>query len=406
MLGSYSQNHHGSLRKYVGEYVHDLAAQGYKPSTLDHYRTDLIRFINYVEQHGIHSPKRFSLYAYKLIPCCSSSKWVYRTTRTTVNRFIEYLVRKDIISDSKRVIPKTRYARLTDEFVQFQIDHRGVCSEYAKAVKRYCECFFAYLQSHSVRRLTALKPDVVFEFITNDSIRYRRKTVSSRCSILRSLLTYLYRKGLIHRNLAGVVIAPRIYRDEACPRFISTSEVNAILSQINRNTPAGLRNYAMIFLLATYGLRGIEVIRLKLDDIDWHNNELHIRTRKAGNNSTYPLSVSVGEAILNYLQKCRPNSNARHVFLSVKAPYQPLVYTYSIGCQVRKYMAAAGIKVDRPGTHTFRYSCAQKLLDCGTPLKTIGDYLGHRLPQTTQGYTKIAINQLREVALSDGEELL
>jgi len=161
----------------------------------------------------------------------------------------------------------------------------------------------------------------------------------------------------------------------------------------------------MILLLATYGLRGIEVIRLNLNDIDWRKNLLHVRARKAGNNTVYPLASSVAHAVIDYLKRARPHCDDRRVFLSVKAPYRPLVYTWSLGDKIRQYMRKAGVNVPRPGTHTFRYSCAQSLLIKDTPLKIISDYIGHSHPETTQQYLKIAVNDLREVALA-GEEVV
>ena len=181
--------------------------------------------------------------------------------------------------------------------------------------------------------------------------------------------------------------------------------MQAILSQIDRTTSAGLRDHAMILLLITYGLRGIEVIRLRLEDIDWRKNLLRIGARKAGNNTVYPLAPSVAKAIIQYLKNARPHSDDRHIFLAVKAPYRPLAYTWALGDKIRQYMRKADIKISRPGAHTFRYSCAQALLKQGTPLKVISDYLGHTEPGTTQQYIKIAIEDLRAVALGDGEEV-
>ncbi|MHC4067199.1 MAG: tyrosine-type recombinase/integrase, partial [Planctomycetota bacterium] len=119
-----------------------------------------------------------------------------------------------------------------------------------------------------------------------------------------------------------------------------------------------------------------------------------------------PLATRVGEAILAYLQNDRPKSHHPQVFLTLKAPFAAIRYTAQLGYLVRQYMAKAGIQVDRPGTHTFRYSCAQRLLDHQVPLKHIGDYLGHGDPNSTQRYTKMAMEALREVAMGDGEELL
>ena len=100
-----------------------------------------------------------------------------------------------------------------------------------------------------------------------------------------------------------------------------------MLSVVDRTTRVGRRDYAMILLLATYGLRGIEVIRLTLDDIDWRKSGLRIAGRKAGNTTFYPLTAEVGEAILVYLRNGRPCSSLRQLFLSVKAPFLPLIYT-------------------------------------------------------------------------------
>jgi integrase len=207
-------------------------------------------------------------------------------------------------------------------------------------------------------------------------------------------------------NLAGVVVTPRVYQGEHCPRFLTRAQIDAVLAVIDRQTPGGRRDYAMVLLLAVYGLRAIEVTHLRLDDLDWHRQLLHIRHRKVGNDTTYPLSVAVGEAILAYLRLGRPSSTHREVFLSVKAPFTPLTPRGGLSDQVRKYLAQAEIRVARSGTHSFRYSCAQRLFEEGLPLKTIGDYLGHRDARTTQHYTMITLDQLREVALGDGEDLL
>jgi integrase len=161
----------------------------------------------------------------------------------------------------------------------------------------------------------------------------------------------------------------------------------------------------MFLLLATYGLRGIEVRRLRLDDIRWREQLLQVRGRKAGNSTTYPLSVAVGEALLVYLQAVRPASSHREVFLTMSAPFTPLRHS-SLRNRVLDYLRLAGVEVAHPGTHSFRYSCAQRLFEQGVPLKSIGDFLGHRDPNSTERYTKIALDQLREVAAGDGEGLL
>lgn len=114
----------------------------------------------------------------------------------------------------------------------------------------------------------------------------------------------------------------------------------------------------------------------------------------------------MSEAVLAYLQQGRPTSSHREIFLTQAAPFKPFATGDCLANRVRKYLAKAGVRIEKPGTHSFRYSCAQRLFEVGMPLKTIADYLGHRDTTTTQRYTMIALDQLREVASGDGEELL
>ncbi len=395
-----------SLRRYVDGYLHDLDAQGYTESTQDHYRGDLLHFIKHAEQKGIYSARRFAVSVEKLLPSVSDSKWSRRGIRATVNRFIEYLVRHGMVSFAKVAPQKTPYGQHLHGFIRFQVEHRGVCTEYAKGIRRFCTGFLEYLRNHGLRHLSELTPETLLDFLTEEGRKYRRKTLRAHCSILRSFLSYLHRHGVIHRNLTGVILGPRIFKDESCPKYIIPSQIQAVLSHIDCSTRTGVRDYAMILLLVTYGLRGSEVVRLRLDDIDWRHNRIHINNRKARNDSVYPLASSVAKALIRYLKEVRPPRSDRHVFLSVKTPYHALAFTWGLGDRVRQYLRKAGIQVARPGTHTFRYSCAQRLLTEGAPLKVISDYLGHILPMTTQQYLKIAVEDLREVACGDGEEVI
>jgi len=395
-----------SLRIHINGYVESLAANRYTQSTRDHYRTDLTRFIAYAESKGIYSARRFVRNTEKLLLSISDSRWTRRCIRSTVNRFIEYLLQQGIITAPVTTKPKGKYETYIEEFVQFQLEHRGICSEYSVHTRSLCQSFCRYIQECGVRSLNSLTPATVLEFISEQGQKYTRRTMSDRCSILRSFLAYLYRNHIIKTELAGVVIGPHIFKDESCPRFITETQIKSVLAQIDRTTKIGMRDYVMVVLLATYGLRGIEVIRLTLDDIDWRRNLVHINSRKAGNNSIYPLTQSVSRALITYLKNGRPKSKERRIFLTHKAPYRPLAYTWALGDKVRQYMRLAGIKINRPGTHTFRYSCAQSLLNQKTPLKVISDYLGHMQPETTQLYLKISLEDLREVACGVGGEVI
>jgi integrase len=157
-------------------------------------------------------------------------------------------------------------------------------------------------------------------------------------------------------------------------------------------------------MLVTYGFRAHEIAMLTLDDIDWKRERLYIPERKGGHSAAFPLTGVVAEALIAYLKNGRPNTSDRHLFLRTLAPRVPLT-SGAISTGAGVYLERAGIKVHKPGAHTFRYTCVQRLIDAEFPLKTVGDYMGHRSPQTTEMYTKLEIAALREVAMGDGEAL-
>jgi site-specific recombinase XerD len=303
-------------------------------------------------------------------------------------------------------VPAYPHADVVREYLAFLREHRGVSDKHIQRTQHCCASFMTFLATHDVADLTSIPPQLIHRFIVREGNHYHRVTMSTRCGALRRFLGHLYRRSLTSVDLSSVVVAPVVFQQEQCPRFLTRVEVEAVLAVVDQVSPRGRRDYAMMLMLAVYGLRGIEVIRLRLDDIDWRNQKLHIGKRKAGNRTTYPLSVPVGEAIVRYLRDGRPSSQHREVFLTLRPPFSPFADSTTLCSHVSGYLTKAGIHVNRPGMHTFRYSCAQRLLEKGEPLKTIGDFLGHTDPDSTRRYTMIAIDQLREVAIGDGEDML
>jgi site-specific recombinase XerD len=161
----------------------------------------------------------------------------------------------------------------------------------------------------------------------------------------------------------------------------------------------------MLLLLVTYGLRAREVAALRLDDLEWRQGRLRIPERKAGHSTAYPLSPLVGNALADYLKDGRPSTSSRQVFLRLMAPYSPVTHV-AVSARVGHSLRRAGIAVARAGSHTLRHSCVQRLVDAGWSLKHIGDYVGHTSPASTEIYSKVAVESLREVSCGDGEDIL
>lgn len=248
-------------------------------------------------------------------------------------------------------------------------------------------------------------PTVLSSFIAQYGPRVSRPTLRNACGTLRVFLRYLHRENVLRKDFSSGVEFPQSFRHSGVPRSISWEQVEQVLAGIDRRSVSGKRDYAMLLLLAVYGLRASEVASLTLDDIDWRNDRFRIRERKAGNTSTYPLSTTVGAALIDYLKHGRPASEDRHVFLRTCAPLVPIT-SAAVTCRAAVYIHKAGVKVPRAGSHTLRHSCVQRLVNANFSFKHIGDYVGHRNPASTQIYGKVAIERLREVAQGDGEAVL
>jgi len=185
-------------------------------------------------------------------------------------------------------------------------------------------------------------------------------------------LRYLHREGVISGDLSSTVEAARVYRLAKVPREITVDEVKQMLGGVDRQTVIGRRDYAILLLLVTYGLRAREVAALTLDNLDWRHDRLRIPERQAGHSTAYPLSPLVGEAIIEYLKDGRPKTTSRHVFLHVTYPRGPITHV-AVAPRAAHYLHKAGIAVTRAGSHTLRHTCVQRLVDAGWPWKQIGD---------------------------------
>jgi site-specific recombinase XerD len=264
--------------------------------------------------------------------------------------------------------------------------------------------FGDYLTRVGVNSLAELSAPLLASFVLDTAPQLSRTGRRDLCGAVRVFLRFCHRQQIIAKDLSSAVEMPQSYRLADVPRSITWDEVRRMLEAVDRRTVRGRRDYAMLLLLVTYGLRGHEVAKLTLDDVDWKRERLQIPDRKAGHCTAYPLAAVVAEALIEYLRSGRPETQDRHLFFRVLAPRTPIT-NGAVSASVALYLRKAGVQVRRPGAHTLRHTCVQRLIDAEFPLKTIGDYIGHRSPQSTEIYSKVAIATLREVAMGDGEQL-
>lgn len=301
--------------------------------------------------------------------------------------------------------PANPFQDSAPDFFEYLIQEKGLKQETIKHYTHYLRRFAAYLQRIDLTDVAHLSPAVLSGFVAEYGHTVGWSSLRNCCGQLRVFLRYLFREGVLARDLSQAIEAPQTFRLSGIPRSISWQDVQRVLASVDRRSPTGKRDYAILLLLVTYGLRAYEVAGLTLDHIDWRNDRLRIPERKAGHSTAYPLSTTVGEAIVDYLEHGRPQTKHRRVFMRSIAPVVP-IGPAAISARAGLYLRRAEVQVPRPGSHTLRHTCVQRLVDADFTLKVIGDYVGHRSPSSTQIYSKVAIEALRQVAMGDGEEVL
>jgi len=302
-----------------------------------------------------------------------------------------------------RLVP---FAEQLPGFYDYLAAERGVRPATIGNYQHYLSSFESYLDRIGIAKLSELAPAILTAFVAERAASGLGKaTIRDGCGVLRVFLRYAHREGAIATDLSGVLDRAQFYRLSTIPRSITWEEVGQVLAGVDRRTPAGKRDWAIMLLLVTYGLRAREVAALTLDDVDWKRERLKVPERKAGHSTAFPLSASVGEALVDYLRNGRPATDSRRVFFRAVAPVEPIGHA-AVSVRARHYLLKAGIEVPRPGSHTLRHTCVQRLVDADFTLKTIGDFVGHRSARSTEIYAKVAVEPLREVALGDGEEVL
>lgn len=399
----------------IDQYVSHLAEQRYTTRTVSRRIPLLVAFGEFAKSHGAtevdhladqvepfvqewtagHAKRKCSAKTRKKIADCA---------RNPIRQMLRIAI-PGYVGLGRPHRPANPFEAQAPQFFSFLTDEKGLrpCSlhHYQHHLRRFAE----YLKRIGLADLASVSPGVLSGFVADYGPRISWSTLRNACGTLRVFLRYLYREGVLAKDLSTTVEFPQSFRLSGIPRSIGWEQVEQVLAGVDRRAPCGKRDYAMLLLLATYGLRASEVAALTLDDIDWRNERMKIRERKAGNSTAYPLSSVVGAAIIDYLKNGRPLSKDRHVFLRAAAPLAPIT-SAAVTCRAAHYIREAGIEVPRPGSHTLRHSCVQRLVNANFSLKHIGDYVGHRNASSTQIYGKVAIEALREVAQGDGEEVL
>jgi len=312
-------------------------------------------------------------------------------------RWVMGFLRAGGILPAVRAAPVTASLPLLDEYLRFLADHRGIGVRRIERHRVHVQAFLESLGPPDTVIPAGLDAGAVFRFITTRAPALGRSERKSMCAALRTFLRFLRLRGALTQDLAAVVPVIPSFKLDRLPRGIAWEDIQKILAVVDRSTPMGRRDYALLLVLATYGIRSGQLCALRLADIDWRHDTLRVRAAKGGRDTVLPLRPVVGEALVDYLRHGRPTWPVREVFLRIRAPRGPL--RGNLTNIIKPYARTAGVSAPSFGPHAWRHACATRMLAHGHALKTIRDVLGHRSIETTFIYTKVDIERLRLAAL-------
>jgi integrase/recombinase XerD len=293
------------------------------------------------------------------------------------------------------------FQRQLDAWCEWAHEERGLSAATIASTCAYLKYFLCWYATFA-RPLSAMRIGDIEAYLRYVSERcgWSRLSIHNSCRSLRTFFRYGATQGWSPPRLAQNIRGPCLYESEGLPRGPSWTQVERLIANLDRRRPRDVRDRAILMLLAIYGLRSGEVVGLRLEDLDWEGDQLHVWRPKRRTRQSYPLLPSVGDAILEYLRTVRPASTDRTLFLSFTSPHGPLsrCALYDV---VASRLKRLGMQSGSRGPHCLRHACATHLLAQGFSMKEIGDHLGHRSARATRIYAKVDLPHLRRVAAFD-----
>jgi integrase/recombinase XerD len=343
--------------------------QAMSPATLEHFRRHL------AQQHQLHRSRGQH-----------SVRWL------GAQRFFEFLQAQHIIA-SPHAPQEAPYPALLEAFEQWIQVHRGV---QVSTLRIY--------RPHGLAVLTALGAcpeqwDAAQVRTAILTYGHRRSTAlaKKRITALRMLLRFLSATGHCQPGLEEALPPIASWRLATLPRYLSPEDVERVIAAGESTTARGLRDKAIVLLLARLGLRAGEVASLRLDDIDWAQGTFRVMG-KSRREAKLPLPQDVGDAVLGYLEIARPAVPSPFLFLTALAPWTPIT-RYVVTSVATRAIQRAGIKAPVLGAHVLRHLAATGLLRQGASLQVIGEVLRHRAVDTTAHYAKVDVALLQQVTM-------
>jgi site-specific recombinase XerD len=383
----------GSLGPFVEGYRGRLLELGYTPETVRGMLRVLGQLGRWMASGGVE-PGQIDDAAIEAFLAGRRACGRQVPTAGELRPLLRYLREVGVVAADERPQELTPLEELLAEYQAWLVADRGLAAATVLRYETLARRFLAErVTADDALGVADLTGGEVSAFLVRECARLALGSAKGRVAELRSLLRFLYLRGLTATTLAEAVPPVAGWRETGIPQTIARGEVERLLAGCDRSRLDGVRDFAILILLARLGLRSVEVARLGLDDLDWRAGELVVRG-KARRQDRLPLPSDVGEALAAYLSR-RGRHDSRRVFLTLRAPTRP-IRPDLVGDVVQRGCKRAGVR--HVGAHRLRHALASELLREGASLIEISQVLRHRDLATTAIYAKIDLERLRQVA--------
>jgi integrase/recombinase XerD len=398
-----------SLTKLIRDLEREMLRLGYTEGSMQFYRRRWKKLLQFAKSQGKTEyseslglkfvEKYFHIFEKDINRTLSQSE----TQELRIMRMIgdfqlhhtilrRYYKHKEILTDPNFIVIRNRFrAYCADkDYSKITIDH------YDKQSARFMD----YLSSQGVTNCKEINLPLIHAYIKTLA-GYSYKTVEQNICSIRTFLRFLLKEKKIQTDFASKTPMIQARKQTRIPSVWTADELKKMIEAIDRGSPKGKRDYAIILLACCLGMRCTDIKHLTLDNFHWEEKKLIFTQSKTRAPISLPLTSEVGWAVIDYLKYGRPKIESTFIFVKHMAPFGPFSEGDHLNQMIKRYMDLAHVPTlkKRRGMHSLRHTMASILLERNTPLSIISDILGHTDTDSTSVYLKVGLKKLKECSL-------
>lgn len=402
--------HRSPLEPYIDGFVAAIGEVGYTSGSLYDLVLGATQFARHLAAAGVTDVSslrdRDILDFVATLPACRCrGRYEMKSVRRSrgAHHILRYLRTIGVAPPEPKL--ERMYSWVLREWLAFLQHHRGLAPNSLDLYRRQLEPFLEHLGTETAPdRFAALSPERVRTYLQQQAPLFARVTRKNLVITLRSFLRFAFSRGYLARDLADALERVPCFTHDRLPRGPRWEDLEKLLATVDRSNVQGRRDFAILIVLITYGVRAGQLVGLRLEDVHWRESTIVFPAAKGGRRIEAPLTPAVGNALAIYLREGRPTTPERRVFLCLHPPFPPLAAgsVYNI---VSRAFERAQVSSPHRGSHAIRHAWATRAMAQGQSLKTIADLLGYRSLESTRIYTKVDLVQLRSVGLPWPQEV-